>query len=158
MEPDLDAYVRSAVSQGKLKAYSKVQAGDIYIICVPTPFYFDSDIPKPNVDYVSEAAENISPHVKAGDIVILESTSPVGTTRMIRDMLQKNGVDTTAIYIAYCPERVLPGNIMTELVDNARLLEGSIVNLQRLFQLFIKLLLTNGEILETETKQRKCVN
>ena len=62
VEPDLDAYVRSAVANGKLKTYSEVQACDIYIICVPTPFHTDSEIPKPNVDYVREAAESISPH------------------------------------------------------------------------------------------------
>ena len=89
LEPDLDEYVRSAVANGKLKAYSKVQAGDIYIICVPTPFHTDSELPKPNVDYIREATESISPHVKAEDIVILESTSPVGTTEMVRDILQK---------------------------------------------------------------------
>lgn len=151
VEPDLDAYVRSAVANGKLKAYSKVQAGDIYIICVPTPFYKDSDIPKPNVDYVREAANSISLHVKAGDIVILESTSPVGTTEMIRDILQKNGVDTTAIFIAYCPERVLPGRIMVELVDNARVIGGINSQSTAIVSAFYKTFV-NGEILETETK------
>ena len=151
VEPDLDAYVRSAVANGKLKTYSEVQAGDIYIICVPTPFHTDSEIPKPNVDYVREAAESISPYVKGGDIVILESTSPVGTTEMIREVLQKNGVDTSAIFIAYCPERVLPGKIMAELVDNARVIGGinsqSTEAVAAFYRTFV-----NGEILETEAK------
>ena len=151
VEPDLDAYVRSAVAKGNLKAFSEVQAGDIYIICVPTPFHGNSDIPTPNVDFVREAANSISPYVKAGDIVILESTSPVGTTEMIRDVLQKNGVDTSAIFIAYCPERVLPGRIMVELVDNARVIGGinsqSTVIVSAFYRTFV-----NGEILETEAK------
>jgi UDP-N-acetyl-D-mannosaminuronic acid dehydrogenase len=151
VEPDLDAYVRSAVANGKLKAYSEVQAGDIYIICVPTPFYTDSEIPKPNIDYVREAAESISPHVKAGDIVILESTSPVGTTEMIKDVLQKNGVDTSAIFIAYCPERVLPGKIMVELVDNARVIGGINSQSTEVVAAFYKTFI-NGEILETEAR------
>ncbi|MAZ25451.1 MAG: UDP-N-acetyl-D-mannosamine dehydrogenase [Porticoccaceae bacterium] len=151
LEPDLDAYVRSAVANGKLKAYSEVQAGDIYIICVPTPFHIDSELPKPNVDYVSEAAESISPHVKGGDIVILESTSPVGTTEMVRDVLQKNGVDTSAIFVAYCPERVLPGKIMSELVDNARVIGGINSQSTEIVAAFYRTFV-NGEILETEAK------
>jgi len=151
VEPDLDAYVRSAVANGKLKTYSEVQAGDIYIICVPTPFHTDSEIPKPNVDYVREAAESISPYVKGGDIVILESTSPVGTTELVRDILQKNGVDTGAISIAYCPERVLPGRIMAELVDNARVIGGVDSQSAEVVAAFYRTFV-NGEILETEAK------
>ena len=151
VEPDLDAYVRSAVANRKLKAYSEVQAGDIYIICVPTPFHADSELPKPNVDYVREAAESISPHVKGGDIVILESTSPVGTTEMVRDVLQKNGLDTSAIFIAYCPERVLPGKIMSELVDNARVVGGINSQSTEVVAAFYRTFV-NGEILKTEAK------
>ena len=151
VEPDLDAYVRSAVANGKLKAYLEVQAGDIYIICVPTPFHTDSVIPKPNVDYVIDAVESISPHVKVGDIVILESTSPVGTTEMIREVLQKNGVDTSAIFIAYCPERVLPGKIMSELVDNARVIGGINSQSAQVVAAFYRTFV-NGEILATEAK------
>lgn len=151
VEPDLDAYVRSAVAKGKLKAYSELQAGDIYIICVPTPFHADSELPKPNVDFVREAALSISLHVKAGDIVILESTSPVGTTEMIRDVLQKHGVDTTAIFIAYCPERVLPGRIMLELVDNARVIGGINSQSTEIISAFYRTFV-NGGILETDAK------
>lgn len=151
VEPDLDAYVRSAVANGKLKAYSEVQAGDIYIVCVPTPFHADSELPKPNVDYVREAVQSISPHVKGGDIVILESTSPVGTTEMVIDVLQKNGVDTSAIFIAYCPERVLPGKIMTELVDNARVIGGVNSQSTKVVAAFYRTFV-NGEILEAEAK------
>jgi UDP-N-acetyl-D-mannosaminuronic acid dehydrogenase len=151
VEPDLDAYVRSAVANGKLKAYSEVQAGDIYIVCVPTPFHADSELPKPNVNYVREAVQSISPHVKGGDIVILESTSPVGTTEMVIDVLQKNGVDTSAIFVAYCPERVLPGKIMTELVDNARVIGGVNSQSTKVVAAFYRTFV-NGEILEAEAK------
>jgi UDP-N-acetyl-D-mannosaminuronic acid dehydrogenase len=151
VEPDLDAYVRSAVANGKLKAYSDVQAGDIYIVCVPTPFHADSELPKPNVNYVREAVQSISPHVKGGDIVILESTSPVGTTEMVIDVLQKNGVDTSAIFVAYCPERVLPGKIMTELVDNARVIGGVNSQSTKVVAAFYRTFV-NGEILEAEAK------
>ena len=151
VEPDLDSYVRSAVANGKLKAYSKVQASDIYIICVPTPFHTDSEVPKPNIEYVRKAVDSISPHVKGGDIVILESTSPAGTTEMVRDILQKNGVDTSAIFIAYCPERVLPGKIMSELVDNARVIGGVDSQSARVVSAFYRTFV-NGEILETEAK------
>jgi UDP-N-acetyl-D-mannosaminuronic acid dehydrogenase len=151
VEPDLDAYVRSAVAKGKLKAYSEVQAGDVYIICVPTPFHYDAELPTPNVDYVRTATESISPHIKNGDIVILESTSPVGTTDMVRDVLQHNGVDTSQIFIAYCPERVLPGKIMSELVDNARVIGGinsrSTLAVSAFYRTFV-----NGKILETQAK------
>ena len=151
VEPDLDAYVRSAVAKGKLKAYSEVQAGDVYIICVPTPFHDDAELPTPNVDYVRAATESISPHIKNGDIVILESTSPVGTTDMVQDVLQHNGVDTSQIFIAYCPERVLPGKIMSELVDNARVIGGinsrSTLAVSAFYRTFV-----NGKILETRAK------
>ena len=91
---------------------------------MPTPLHNNFELPTPNIDHVIEATESISSHVKSGDIVILESTSPVGTTEMIREVLENNGVNTSAIYIAYCPERVLPGKIMAELVDNDRVIGG----------------------------------
>ena len=151
VEPDLDAYVRSAVTNNKLKAYLDVQTADIYIICVPTPFHDNLEVPTPNTDYVKAAAENISRVLKDGDIVILESTSPVGTTHMIREVLDFNGVDVSKIYIAYCPERVLPGKIMNELVGNARVIGGidqeSTQVVADFYQTFV-----DGEILKTEAK------
>lgn len=151
VEPELDTYVQSAVSCGKLKAYSEVQAGDVYIICVPTPFHADSKLPKPNIDYVIDAAKNISPLVKPGDIVILESTSPVGTTEMIRDVLKECGADTDSIFIAYCPERVLPGRIMVELADNARVIGGINSQSTEVVSAFYATFV-NGRILKTEAK------
>lgn len=151
VEPDLDAYVRSAVAKGKLTAHLNVQAGDVYIICVPTPFYAGEDIPTPNIEYVITAAQSIVPHIKKGDMVILESTSPVGTTDMIREILDEHGVDTSEIFIAYCPERVLPGKIMTELVDNARVIGGINTQSTHAISGFYRTFV-DGEILETEAK------
>ena len=86
IERDLDAYVRAAVSRGLLKAATEVKPADVYMLCVPTPFHLANGIPTPNVDYVMAAAKSISEHIKAGDIVILESTSPVGTTALVKDV------------------------------------------------------------------------
>ena len=151
IEPDLDTYVRSAVKNNKLKAFLAVQPADVYIICVPTPFHDDTERPTPNIDYVRTAAENIAPHVKENDIVILESTSPVGTTKMIQEILKKKGVDISKVYLAYCPERVLPGRIMSELVENARVIGGiepeSAAKVACFYRTFV-----NGEILETQAK------
>jgi UDP-N-acetyl-D-mannosaminuronic acid dehydrogenase len=124
VEPDLDAFVRSAVTAGRLKAFTTPQKGDIYMICVPTPFHEGEGIPQPNLDYVLSATRSIAGFVKAGDLVILESTSPVGTTEMMAKVLSDAGVDVSQVHIAYCPERVLPGKIMTELVENDRVVGG----------------------------------
>ena len=149
VEPDLDKYVKSAVSSNMLQAFIEVQPADIYKICVPTPFNDTSEIPSPNIDYVKDAALNISVHVKKGDIIILESTSPVGTTEMIETTLKEIGIDTNEIFIAYCPERVLPGKIMKELVENARVIGGlndkSTEAVSDFYKSFVK-----GEILMTK--------
>lgn len=124
VEPDLDAFVRSAVASGRLKAFAGPQPADCYIICVPTPFYEGGEIPVPNIDYVLRAARSIAGLLKAGDLVILESTSPVGTTERLAEVLREQSVEVNEIHIAYCPERVLPGKIMTELVENDRVIGG----------------------------------
>ena len=124
VEPDLDAYVRSAVSAGKLKAFTKPQKADIYMICVPTPFHEGEGIPTPNIDYVLAATRSVAPLIDPGNLLILESTSPVGTTEQIGEVLRDAGVDISTIFIAYCPERVLPGKIMKELVENDRVVGG----------------------------------
>jgi len=151
VEPDLEAYVSSAVSNGLLKAFRSVQPADIYMICVPTPFHSSGGIPTPNIDYVKTATENIAPHIKTGDILILESTSPVGTTDLIKDMLLEQGVDLDGVHIAYCPERVLPGLIMTELVQNDRVIgginESSTIAVADFYRSFVK-----GGILQTQAK------
>jgi UDP-N-acetyl-D-mannosaminuronic acid dehydrogenase len=149
VEPDLDAFVRSAVSAGRLKAYTSPQPGDVYMICVPTPFHEGEGIPQPNIDYVLAAVHSISAFVKPGDLVILESTSPVGTTQKIADVLQSAGVNIEKIHVAYCPERVLPGKIMTELVENDRvvggLTEGATKSVSAFYKTFVR-----GAVLETD--------
>lgn len=151
VEPDLDAFVRAGVFAGKLKAYTTPQPGDIYMICVPTPFRLGSEIPQPNLDYVMQAAISIAPLLKKDDLVILESTSPVGTTQFIADELAKTGVDVSGIHIAYCPERVLPGKIMTELVANDRVVGGitpvATTAVAKFYKTFVR-----GSVLETDAK------
>jgi len=151
VEPDLDAYVRSSVAAGKLKAYAKPQLADIYIICVPTPFHIGGEIPQPNIDYVLAATRSIAHLVKAGDLVILESTSPVGTTQRIGKELQENGVDTNLIHVAYCPERVLPGKIMFELVENDRVVGGLTVEATKRVSGFYRSFV-RGDVLETDAQ------
>lgn len=149
VEPDLDAYVRSAVTAGKLQAYGTPQPADIYMICVPTPFHEGEGIPQPNIDYVLAATRSIAPLVKPGNMVILESTSPVGTTRRVGEVLGEAGVDLSTVHLAYCPERVLPGKIMTELLENDRVVGGltpeATAAVGAFYRTFVR-----GEVLETD--------
>ena len=151
IEPDLDAYVRSAVAAGKLKAFTSPQAGDIYMICVPTPFHEGEGIPQPNIDYILAATRSIAAYVKAGDMVVLESTSPVGTTQKMSEVLSNAGVNISTINIAYCPERVLPGKIMIELVENDRVVGGltpeATQKVASFYRTFVR-----GSVLETDAK------
>ena len=121
VEPELDTFVKAAVRSGYLKADTKPTQADIFIIAVPTPFHEGY---VPNVDYVVSATKAIVPFVKDGNIVILESTSPVGTTELVEETLKESSVNTSKLYIAHCPERVLPGHIMRELVENDRIVGG----------------------------------
>ena len=151
VEPDLDAYVRSAVTAGRLRAFTSPQSGDIYIICVPTPFHECGGIPQPNIDFVLAATRSIASHVKAGDMIILESTSPVGTTQKMAEVLSEAGVNIAEIYIAHCPERVLPGKIMTELVENDRVVGGLTFEATKQVSSFYRTFV-RGAVLETDAK------
>lgn len=151
VEPDLDAFVRSAVTAGRLKASTEPQAGDVYMICVPTPFHEDGAIPQPNIDYVLAATRSIAPFVKAGDLIILESTSPVGTTEQMAHVLVDAGVSVDDVHIAYCPERVLPGKIMTELVENDRVVGGLTPAATKAVASFYRTFV-RGAVLETDAK------
>lgn len=151
VEPDLDAFVRSAVAAGRLRAFATPQSGDVYIICVPTPFHEGEGMPQPNIDYVLAATRGIAPFVKAGDLVILESTSPVGTTERIAEVLRENGVDTDKVHVAYCPERVLPGKIMTELVENDRVVGGLVPTATEAVSAFYRTFV-RGSVLETDAR------
>lgn len=123
VEPDLDKAVASAVASGYLKADTKPVAADIYLIVVPTPF--KSGNHEPDISYIQAATESILPLLKEGDLYIIESTSPVGTTERMREFIGNRRPELKdALYIAYCPERVLPGNVMHELVHNDRVIGG----------------------------------
>nr|WP_218946456.1 UDP-N-acetyl-D-mannosamine dehydrogenase [Acinetobacter sp. YH12235] len=122
VEPDLDLAVASAVKSGFLKADTKPVKADTYLVVVPTPFKGNHE---PDISYIQVATENILPLLKEGDLYIIESTSPVGTTECMRDFIYTRRPELTdKLYIAYCPERVLPGNVMYELVHNDRVIGG----------------------------------
>jgi len=122
VEPELDTAVASAVKDGYLKAALKPVAADTYLIVVPTPFKAKNE---PDISFVEAATKGIIPLLKKGDLYILESTSPIGTTeKMMRLIYSERPELKDSIYIAYCPERVLPGNVMYELVENDRVIGG----------------------------------
>ena len=152
VEPDLDAFVQSAVGSGRLRASNKPESADIFIICVPTPFIHDDNpIPQPDLSYVIAAAKSIVPYVRSDNIVILESTSPVGTTELVRNTLKECGVDISAVHFTYCPERVLPGRIMIELIQNDRVVGGLTDEATEETAVFYKTFVT-GEILKTDAR------
>ncbi|RUM44165.1 MAG: UDP-N-acetyl-D-mannosamine dehydrogenase [Hydrogenimonas sp.] len=148
VEPELDVFVQSAVKSGRLTADTQPTEADIFIIAVPTPFHEGY---VPNIDYVKSAAESIIPYIKENNLIILESTSPVGTTKMVEKVLHQGGVDTSKVHIAHCPERVLPGRIMLELVQNDRIVGGltpeATEKTAQFYESFV-----NGEVLKTDAK------
>jgi len=130
VEPELDMMVRSAVKVGRLRAVTRPEAADAFIIAVPTPL---DSAHKPDVSYIEAAAAALAPALVKGNLVVLESTSPVGTTEQLCDWLKRHRPDLTFpteksasadIAIAYCPERVLPGQMLRELVENDRIIGG----------------------------------
>lgn len=157
VEPDLEAYVRSAVKSGRLSASTYPRPADVYMVCVPTPLRHSeqrdsaSGDPTPDLSYVLAATEAIAPLVKPGDMVILESTSPVGTTDAMVAVLAEAGVDVATLAIAYCPERVLPGRIMVELTENARIVGGQTAAAARRVAEFYRSFV-RGEVLETDAR------
>jgi UDP-N-acetyl-D-mannosaminuronic acid dehydrogenase len=130
VEPDLEMVVQAAVASGKLRATLEPGQADVFIIAVPTPF---TDDKKPDVSKIRQAVEMIAPQLRKGNLILLESTSPVGTTENIRDWIGEQRPDLTLpqpesdeadVHIAHCPERVLPGRVLRELVDNDRIIGG----------------------------------
>ncbi len=148
VEPELDTFVKSAVNSGNLKADTKPTQADIFIIAVPTPFHKGF---VPNIDYIISATKSIAPYLEEGNIVILESTSPVGTTDKIEEILKKEKVDTSKIFIAHCPERVLPGQIMRELVENDRIVGGITLKATKKTVEFYNTFVS-GEVLSTDAR------
>lgn len=134
VEPDLDILVRAAVHSKHLRASFTPEEADVFILAVPTPFKHTdgTETKTPDLHYIEEATKTIAPCLKAGDLVILESTSPVGTTEKIAaiicklrpDLYEESATGRGPIYVAHCPERVLPGHILRELVDNDRIIGG----------------------------------
>lgn len=130
IEPDLDMLVQAVVQQGYLRATTKPEPAAAFLIAVPTPF---TDGHKPDLSYIESAAKAIAPVLAKGNLVILESTSPVGTTEKLAEWLAAARPDlsfpqqkqeSADIQIAYCPERVLPGKVVQELVSNDRVIGG----------------------------------
>ena len=150
VEPDLDIMVRSAVNAGNLKAGMEPVEADVFIIAVPTPFKGDHE---PDLSYVESATKMISPFVKPGNLVILESTSPVGTTdEVVAKILSDDGHDIEKeVYVAHCPERVLPGRILIELVENDRIVGGvnplATQKAVEFYEAFVR-----GEVLSTDSR------
>ncbi|WP_394222833.1 UDP-N-acetyl-D-mannosamine dehydrogenase [Alteromonas gracilis] len=156
VEPELDTFVKSAVNSNMLSAHLEPTEADIFLVAVPTPFHHDklnsvTNSPIPNLDYVKSATQAIAPFVKPGNLVLLESTSPVGTTEMMAAELEAAGVDLSEIHVAHSPERVLPGQIMRELIENDRVVGGinpaSTKAAAEFYRTFVE-----GEVLETTSK------
>ncbi|MDD2311705.1 MAG: UDP-N-acetyl-D-mannosamine dehydrogenase [Petrimonas sp.] len=121
-EPGLDKICKKVTSNGTLKAYTEPQASDVYVIVVPTPFKGNHE---PDVSYVESAVTTVLPYLKEGDLCIIESTCPVGTTEKMAGLIySEKPALKDKIYLSYCPERVLPGNTVYELIHNDRVIGG----------------------------------
>jgi len=157
-EPDLDVMVKAAVQSGKLKASTNPSEADIFVLAVPTPF---KDGNKPDLAYVESATKMIAPYIKNGDLIILESTSPVGTTEKVVEWIleerndlvttNKNSSNKGLFYVSHCPERVLPGHILRELVENDRIIGGidseSTLKTVEFYKTFV-----SGDLLQTNAR------
>lgn len=157
VEPDLDALVRDVVAQKKLSAQPQPCKADAYIVAVPTPFKENYE---PDLKYIEAAAKAIAPYLSQGNLVILESTSPVGATEQMAAWLSEARPDLTFpqqageqanILIAHCPERVLPGKVLQELISNDRIVGGMTPRCSQasidLYKVFVK-----GDCIETNAR------
>jgi UDP-N-acetyl-D-mannosaminuronic acid dehydrogenase len=152
VEPDLDKYIKVAVDNKLLQASNSPKEAEVYLIVVPTPFKGNHE---PDISFVESATASIIPLLKPGDLFIIESTSPVGTTEKMRDFIYAQRPELRdKLFIAYCPERVLPGNIMYELENNDRVIGGineqSTEKAKDFYSVFVKSLLhgTNARTAE----------
>lgn len=157
VEPDLDALVRDVVAQGKLSAQTTPLEADAYIVAVPTPFKDDY---QPDLKYIEAASKALAPFLKKGNLVILESTSPVEATEQMSAWLSEARPDLSFpqqkgeeadILVAHCPERVLPGKVLQELISNDRIIGGMTPRCSKaaceLYKTFVK-----GECIETNAR------
>ncbi|WP_336175056.1 UDP-N-acetyl-D-mannosamine dehydrogenase [Alloalcanivorax xenomutans] len=136
VEPELDIAVHAAVKEGYLRATTRPEPADAFLVAVPTPFkkgLAEGEVPSPDLSYIQAAADSIAPVLEKGNLVILESTSPVGATEQMAAWLAEARPDLTFpqhagegadVMIAHCPERVLPGRVMHELIENDRIIGG----------------------------------
>ena len=160
VEPGLEAIVKQAVDNHRLKASLTPVHSDAYLIAVPTPFKGDDH--EPDLSYIKAVSKALAPLLEKGDVVILESTSPVGATEKMVDWLAEERSDLTFpkyhepdveadIFVAYCPERVLPGKVVEELISNDRIIGGmtkeSTKKAQEIYRIFVE-----GELLETNSR------
>lgn len=149
VEPDLDIAVRSAVNVGKLRATTAAESADAFMVAVPTPFKGEDH--EPDLSYIESAAKAIAPVLEKGNLVILESTSPVGATEKLAEWLSEarpdlsfpqDMGDNADIKVAHCPERVLPGYVMQELISNDRVIGGMSAacakRAQELYETFVR--------------------
>jgi len=157
VEPGLDILVKSAVLSGNLRAALEPEEADIFIIAVPTPF---TDDHVPDISFIESATRTIAPFIVQGNLVILESTSPVGTTERIHTILAEERPDlfngngpknSPKVLIAHCPERVLPGQILNELVTNDRIIGGIDQASQKKTAEFYRSFVS-GEVLVTDAR------
>ena len=150
-EPGLDELVRLTVESNMFKAALVPSSSDIFIIAVPTPVHNYNNTLTPNIDHVMMAVKSIIGIIKENNSIIIESTIPVGTTLKIELLLKKNGIDITKVNIAHCPERVLPGHILHELIHNDRVIGGinniSSSVIEGFYKMFVK-----GNIYKTDSK------
>lgn len=160
VEPGLEAIVKQAVDNNKLKASLTPVHSDAYLIAVPTPFKGQDH--EPDLSYIQAVSKALAPLLQKGDIVILESTSPVGATEKMVEWLAEDRADLTFpkyhepdkeadIFVAYCPERVLPGKVVEELISNDRIIGGmtkeSTKKAQEIYRIFVE-----GDLLATNSR------
>jgi len=157
VEPELDIVVRATVREGYLRATTKPEPADAFLVAVPTPFKGDHE---PDLRYIEAAAASIAPVLKKGDLVVLESTSPVGATEQLAGWLAERRSDLSFpqtageqsdIRVAHCPERVLPGHVMRELVQNDRVIGGMTPACSKLATKLYKTFV-QGECIETDSR------
>ena len=148
VEPDLDVLVKSAVNSNRLSASLTPKPADIHIVAVPTPF---KENHKPDLSYVESAVKSLCKVIKDEDLVILESTSPVGATELIQSLIAKNRPQITKVYVAHSPERVIPGRVLLELVENDRVIGGiNTVSTQKAIEFYQSFV--QGEVLATNAR------
>lgn len=140
VEPEMEAMLKEVVANGSLKAFTQPQVADAYFIVVPTPF---KENHQPDISFVEAATRSVVPILKEGDLFVIESTSPVGTTEKMRDIIFSLRPELEGkLFMAYCPERVLPGNVAYELINNDRVIGGinpeSTVKAKEFYSKFVK--------------------